>query len=359
VKFSRTVVVIIIVAVIVVAAAVALLLQPPGGAMCNTTWDCAAGYPVQVAGNYGVAAEQCAANSTYFTCVGGLDANSGPHSEVYVGTVATSGNITGWAQDSNAYPTTVSGESCVVSSGYLYCVGGSHDAAGDDVASSYYAQLGSGGAGTWFYTTPYPIPVDAESCVAASSYIYCVGGNNETDGTDGTVAPSNSVWYAQLTSSGIGRWNKTTAYPADSYLPACFTEGHDIFCIGGVDSSDNPLGSAYYASLSRSGVGQWIPTTAYPLPSTGQACAVSESYVYCVGGATSGGQYATFTSAVYYAKISSSGIGTWKGGPDYPTSVGTTCAIYSARLYCVGGYDGSAQGENNKVFYAPLSSISG
>jgi hypothetical protein len=348
----------VVLVIIAVAAVAALLLQPAGGSACNSTWSCAASYPIQVAGNYGVAAEQCASSSTYLYCLGGLDANGGPHSEVYVGTVAASGNITGWTPSPVAYPTTVSGQSCVLSSGYMYCVGGSHDSAGDDVASSYYAQVeGSGGLGAWFYTTPYPIPVDAQSCVTSSSYVYCVGGNNETDGTDGTVAPSNSVWYAQLTSSGIGRWSKTTAYPANSYLPSCFTADSDIFCLGGVDSSDNPLGTAYYASISSTGVGEWIPTSAYPLPATGQACAVSDGSVYCVGGATSGGQYAAYTSAVYSAPISSSGIGSWKEGPDYPVSVGTSCAIASTRIYCVGGYDTSAQGEDDYVYFAPLSSI--
>jgi len=359
-KISRTVLVVTVLALVAVAAVAFLLLQPPGGTGCGPTWSCAAGYPVEVAGNYGVAAEQCTANSTYFSCVGGLDANGGPHSEVYVGTLATSGNITGWAQNPTPYPTTVSGESCVTSSGYMYCVGGSYDSAGDDVAASYYSQIGNGGGlGTWFYTTPYPIAVDSQSCVASSSYIYCVGGNNETDGTDGTVAPSNSVWYAQLTPTGIGHWSRTAPYPSNSYLPTCFTAGHYIYCLGGVDSSDNPLGNAYYATISANGLGEWVPTTSYPLPATGQACAVSGNYVYCVGGATTGGQDASYTNAVYYAAVSSSGIGAWTEGPDYPASVGTACAIASARLYCIGGYDGSTQGENSNVYYATLSSISG
>ena len=200
--------------------------------------------------------------------------------------------------------------------------------------------------------------MDSQSCVASSSFIYCVGGNNETDGTNGTVAPSSSVWYAHLSASGIDKWSKTTPYPPNSFLPSCFVEDHDIFCIGGVDSSDNPLRNAYYATLSVNGVGEWIPTTAYPIPATGQACAVSNGHVYCVGGATSGGQYAAYTSAVYSAPVTVSGIGTWKEGPDYPVSVGTTCVISSSRLYCVGGYDGSA-GVNNEVMFASLTSISG
>jgi len=72
-----------------------------------------------------------------------------------------------------------------------------------------------------------------------------------------------------------------------------------------------------------------------------------------------GGQSAAYTSAVYYAPVSASGIGVWKEGPDYPLSVGTSCTSASGRLYCVGGYDGSAEGEDNNVNYASLTSISG
>jgi len=359
-KRSVKIVGVSVIAIVVVAATLVFLLQPGGGPRCGSSWSCAVGYPLAVAGTYGVAAQQCAVNSTYFYCVGGLDWNGGPHSEVYYGTMSGSGNITAWTQNPSSYPVDVSSESCVQSGGYLYCVGGAHDAGGDDIASSYYAQFnGAGGLGAWFYTAPYPIPVDSQSCVASSSYIYCVGGNNETDGTDGTVAPSSSAWYAKLSPSGIGNWSKTTVYPLNSYLPSCFTADNGIFCIGGVDSSDNPLGDAYYATLSGAGIGQWVPTTAYPLPATGQSCAFSDGYVYCVGGATSGGQSAAYTSAVYFAPVSTSGIGAWKNGPDYPLSVSTSCAIASGRLYCVGGYDSSAEEEDNNVNYASLSSIPG
>jgi hypothetical protein len=358
-KRSLTILVVSVIAILVVAATVVFLLQPGGGPRCGSSWSCAAGYPLAVAGTYGVASEQCAVNSTFFYCVGGVDENGGPHSEIYYGTLSGSGNITGWTQDPASYPTDISGESCVENGGFLYCIGGAHDAGGDDVASSYYAQFSSGGGlGTWFYTTAYPIPVDYQSCVAASSYIYCVGGNNETDGTGGTLAPSSSAWYAKLSPSGIGNWSKTTPYPLNSYLPSCFSADKEIFCLGGVDSSDNPLGSAYYATLSGEGIGQWVPTTAYPLPATGQACTFSNGFVYCVGGATSGGQSAAYTSAVYYAPISASGIGSWNEGHDYPASVGTTCAIASSRLYCVGGYDESEEGEDNNVNYASLSLFS-
>jgi len=358
-RSSRVILAVLGVTAIVLVGLFAFAVLQGSGSPCNPTWGCAASYPVQVAGTYGVAATQCVASSTNLYCIGGTDANGGPHSDVYSGAVSTSGNITTWTPVPNSYPNDISGESCVVSSGYVYCVGGSQDAGGDDVANSYYAQLGSGGElGTWFYTTPYPISIDSQSCVTASSYIYCVGGNNETDGTDGTVAPSSSVWYAQLSPTGIGVWSKTASYPLNAYLPSCVSTGQTIYCLGGVDSSDNPLGNAFYATLTDAGIGGWIPTTSYPLPATGQACGASSGFISCVGGATSGGQTASYTNAVYSAPVSADGIGTWKEGPDFPVSVATNCVISSSHLYCVGGFDGSSEGENNYVRYASLASLS-
>jgi hypothetical protein len=269
----------------------------------------------------------------------------------------STGNITAWTLGSSPYPQQISGEACVVSAGYLYCTGGFRDAGSDDTSSSYYAQIVNGEVGTWFYTTAYPVPVDSVSCVTSSSLIYCIGGNNETDGTSGTVQPTDTSWYAALSQTGIGRWNLTTSYPEGTYLPSCAASGNRVYCVGGVDTNSNPLGEAYYAALNSAGVGEWVPTTNYPLPSTGESCEISGGYIYCVGGATTGGQTTSYTDATYSAPISSSGIGTWKGGPDFPEPLQTSCAIIGGGIYCVGGFDESSAGVTNLVRYASLSSF--
>jgi hypothetical protein len=357
-KVSRTLIVLVVVVIVGVVGLFAYsYLQSPASA-CSSTWKCAASYPIQVGGTFGVAGEQCATNSTYVYCVGGVDANGGPRNEVYTGTISNSGNITGWNLDPNGYPQDVSGQSCVVSSSYMYCVGGIHDDAGDDVASSYYANLeNNGSVGPWQSTTPYPIPIDSESCVTSSSYIYCIGGNNETSGSYSNIAPSDSVWYAQISSAGIGTWVRTTPYSSSVYVPTCFAANGYAYCVGGVDPSGSPVGTAYYAPLTSSGVGEWIQTSAYPVQATGQACATADGYVYCVGGETSGGQSPAFTSAVYFAQVANGGLGAWKAGPDFPNTVGTSCAATSSNMYCMGGFDQSSAGLNPVVNFALLSSF--
>lgn len=325
----------------------------------SSTWATAAGYPLQVSGAVGVAGQQCVNSTAYVYCIGGEDANGGPRSELYstAAVSSSSGNITGWTSDSNQYPQSTHGQACVTYSGYVYCIGGIHDDDDDDVAASYFAPLSSSGSiGQWSSTTAYPIPIDSHYCVASFGYVYCVGGVNETDGTNADSTYSNSVWYAPLSSSGIGSWSHSTPYPENVYLPSCFAASGFIYCLGGADNNGNALSTDYYAALSSAGVGTWTGTTAYPLQASGQACAISSGYIYCVGGQEGQNSY---TNAVYYAPVSSQGIGTWKQAGSYPLSVGTTCVISSGYMYCVGGFDGSSVGENNAVYYAALASLSG
>jgi hypothetical protein len=357
-KISRVIIILVVVVVIAIVLiyALSVLLAPKES---SSAWKPAEGYPLQAGGSFGVGGQQCFNNSAFITCVGGQDVDGGPTNTVYSSSAlsSSSGNITGWVSD-NPYLKNINGQACAVNSGYVYCVGGMYDDGGDDVNSSYYAPLTSGGAvGKWDSTTSYPISLDTESCVASTGYIYCVGGVNETDATEADATPTNSVWYASISSSGIGAWIHTTSYPEDVYYPTCFVANGYVYCLGGADSNGNSLSTDYYAPLSSGGVGAWTETTAYPVQETGQACVISSGYIYCVGGETAGGSSPSYTNAVYYAPVSASGIGTWKQAGVYPNSVGTTCALYSGTIYCVGGFDGSTAGENNAVYYASLTSL--
>jgi hypothetical protein len=345
---------VVVVVVIIALAAYEATLGSTGG---SSKWLHAADYPLQVSGAFGVSGQQCLNSTEYVYCIGGQDVDTAPRSEVYSSSnlSPSSSNLTSWTSDSNAYPKIINGQACAAYSGYVYCVGGSDDGSGDDVASSYFAPLsGNGVVGNWAATTAYPIPIDSQYCAAYADHIFCVGGNNETDGTNLDSTASNSVWYAPISSSGIGNWSLSTSYPANLYFPSCFAASGYIYCLGGVDSNSNAQSTDYYASLSAEGVGTWTKTTSYPLQETGQACVFSSGYIYCVGGQGS----SSYTNAVYYATASSAGIGSWKQAGNYPASVGTTCVAVSGYIYCVGGFDGSAAGENPATYYALLTSLS-
>lgn len=357
-KISRVLVIIVVIVVIVV---VALFLYEALTVSTTTTkgspeWISAAEYPLQVADTYGVGGQQCVNSSSYIYCIGGSDVNGGPHNSVFTSNPlsSSSSNISSWTQDPNSYPQTVNSPSCVTYSGDVYCVGGTIDDSGDDTAATYYASLNNGVVGTWTSTTPYPIPIDTESCISSSAYIYCVGGNNETGGSNSAATNSSSVWYAPLSSSGIGNWSLTNAYPFGIYYPVCYASEGYIYCIGGANVNNNAVDTVYYASLSSSGVGAWTLTTAYPTALSSEACVIISSTIYCVGGEGNGGAY---SNAVYYAPVSSSGVGAWKSGPSYSDTAVTDCDVVAGTIYCIGGFDSSSNGFTAGVSYASLTSI--
>jgi len=360
VKFSKTLVVIVVIAAVAVAGIFTYSMLSVPQPTCTSIWKCAAPYPVHGGGAVGVAGQSCGANSVNIYCIGGVDAGGEPRNDVYTATISASGNITEWNRSFSTYPQNVTGQACAVTSGYIYCVGGIHDISEDDLSASYYAKLlANGSLGVWESTTPYPIPIDSESCVGWSLYIYCIGGNNETGGTQSNVAPSSAVWFAPVSSSGIGEWARTTSYPSGIYFPSCYVTDGFVYCLNGSDSNGDPLGSTYFAPVTPDGVGRWALTTAYPVASVGPSCVIASGYIYCIGGETAGGQSPTFTNFVYLAQISTSGIGLWTQGTSYPRNVGTSCVTLQENIYCVGGFDESTPGLESTVNYATLSSISG
>ena len=291
----------------------------------------------------------CTISSGYIYCVGG-NTGTGYTSAVYYAQVS-SGGVGSWAS-TTAYPTSVFGASCVIFSGYIYCVGGY---TGSALAPSttnvvYYAPISSSGVGSWATTSAYPTSIMLESCALSSSYIYCVGGYTGSSYV-------SAVYYAQLSSSGIpstgaGSWTSTTAYYTGLYGASCGIDSSSgyIFCVGGYTGSSY-VSAVYYALASSGGVGSWTSTTTYPTGVYVGSCAMSSGYMYCTGGYTG----SAYTSASYYAPVSGTGAGAWTSTAAYPATVDReSCAISSGYVYCVGG-------NNNGIFtsavdYAPVSS---
>jgi len=211
--------------------------------------------------------------------------------------------------------------------------------------------VAASGAGTWKTTTGYGNPVTATygpSCVVSGGYVYCVGG-------DTGVSPyaTSAVYYARLLSSGglSTLWWVTTPYPTP-IITQCVVHGAYIYCVGGSTTSV-VTGYVYFASLSSSGVGTWKSTTNnYPINIAGQRCVLSGSYVYCVGGFRT--TTSVVTSAVYFAKLSSSaGVGTWKSTTSYPTHIGEqSCVVSGGYVYCAGGFNGVSP--TSAVYFASV-----
>ena len=216
---------------------------------------------------------------------------------------------------------------------YIYCVGTIRVSTYNQV---YYAPVSSTGVGTWSSTGNYPVAMEEAGCSIYNSYIYCVG--TADTGTD------NQVYYAPVSSTGIGTWSSTTGYPVMMYLAGCSINRGYIYCVGTqATAGENQV---YYAPVSSTGIGTWSSTANYPVQMDSGGCSIYGNYIYCVG--TEGGAQ----NYAYYAPVSSTGIGTWSSTTNYPiVKYDSGCSISGGYIYCVSG-----SSPYNQVYYAPVSS---
>src|SRR2546428_689687 len=213
---------------------------------------------------------------------------------------------------------------------------------------------------SWSSTTNYPIGIEFPSCVMSSGFVYCIAGDNSSSLT-------NAVYFAPLLpAGGAGSWSSSTSYPLRLQSQSCVTSSGYVYCIGGDTHGGlaNSTSAVYFAALSSNGVGSWLPGTRYPLNVISPSCVVGSGFAYCIGGDTAthspfGGTFTGFTSAVYFASLSSSGVGSWASTTSYPTVIYTqSCALDSGYVYCIGGDNGSGVPSgtwSNGVFFASTS----
>jgi hypothetical protein len=299
------------------------------------TWNVTTSYPQSVEG------ASCATDGSYIYCVGGD--SGGLVDTVYSAPLSSSG-IGTWTLQTNNFPTSVYLTSCAISGGYIYCVGGLVGSS-TNTDAVYYAHLTSGTVGTWGSGTNYPTNIEATSCVISGGYIYCVAGLT-VPAYVSTI--TNAVYYAQVSSSGVGAWSSTTNYPIADNLDTCAVSGGFIICMGGEYDMTHGFvtGDAYYDTISSSGVGgTWSSTTAYPSNSGSGAgsCAISGGYMYCVVG------YGESGDTVNYAAVSSGTLSTWTAGStEYPVYALTDQVVIA------GGYIYTVGGQTNAAYYAAI-----
>lgn len=268
-------------------------------------------------------------------CVGGTNGVTVTN-QVYSSTLSNNGGVGGWTK-SGVYPASVDSESCVRFLASVYCIAGSQGGF-KYVSTDYFSNLTSTGLGRWVQTTAYPLQAEQQSCLAYQYFVYCVAGNT-------AFGLKNSTYFATLSSHGIGAWAATAAYPQKLAGESCNAYSGYIYCVGGYNATSG-TDAVYSAPLSSSGgIGAWTKTTSYPKTTYSQSCVAYSAHLYCVGGFVQPpGESPTYSSAVYVAPLlGSGGVGAWTQTTAYPSKVeGEDCVATTGYVDCFGGYDGSA-----------------
>jgi len=304
----------------------------------------------------------CVVYSGYIYCVGGWNIGTSSRAVYYAHLLATGGiDSGGWQLSPILYPEVngVMNHSCVMDSGYIYCVGNSVPYTNGRAV--YYAHLlltGGIDTGGWHQTADYPLFGGGASCVVYSGHIFCIGFDN---------CCSIQLAFAPLKSSGgidtVG-WYSWGLYSLSSFSgQSCGLYLDYMYCVGGGDGSTLSNRDFFYVHLSPNGgyIGGMITQTAfYPIPINSQSCfvysysegikpGITRGVMYCVGGRSSSGA----TSDVYFARLVNTGGITGAGFTKitrltYPTPIwGHSCVMDARNIYCVGGIYGT----DNAVYY--------
>jgi hypothetical protein len=270
----------------------------------------------------------------YLYCVAGY--YGGGINNVYYAPISSTGAGPFWQSTTN-YPITDYWHNCQSYKGYIYCVAGS----GGSSQNVYYAPISSTGVGTWSSTATYPLVDYSQGCTITNSVIVCVGGSSGI----------KNVYYAPVSSTGLGTWSSTTNYKVTVSAFSCVSAFNTIYCVGG---ANNGAATVYWSPVSSTGVGTWSKSTSYPMSIQSEACVAYSNNIYCVAGYSS-----SYVNNVYWAPLSSTGVGTWSSTTGYPIAMyKQSCAVYSNTIYgntiyCVTGNTGSSV---QNVYYAPISS---
>ena len=281
--------------------------------------------------------------------IGGQNQPSGLYTnQVFLASIHSDGSIGKWVMSVHSYPGArgIWALQCPAYNGFVYCIGG-NKVPGGTTNAVYYSTIGSTGLGVWKSTASYPIKIRFESCVPYDGYMYCVGGSPDAN------FATNSVYYAQILSQGgLGTWYSTTSYPMNSWAHCVISSGY-IFCLSDYNGKviTNPT---FYAQVSSSGVGPWKSGPQYPITKEKMQCAASSNSIFCIGGGNGVGGIDgnQAVNNVYAATISSSGFGRWQPATSYPIAIKDhACATYNGFIYCVGGDDPKT---TNAVYFAQV-----
>ncbi|HWT55968.1 MAG TPA: hypothetical protein VN031_02970 [Candidatus Microsaccharimonas sp.] len=257
----------------------------------------------------------------------------------------------------------VRGAALVTVNGYLYAIGGTNNARTYAIAKPSPT---TGLIAGWTLSSGSALnaPRVLSGAVAYNGRIYVVNGSNG-------LGAVNSTEYATVQGDGsLSAWTvgSTITQEAGGLTRSSLAVSNGyLYSIGGVTSvgaGSAPQSTIYVAPINNNGsIGTWITsTTSLPTAIFSQGTIVANGYVYVIGGATSS---TTTTAASYVAKLyASGGIGPFQATTSLLTARDTTNALlYNGKIYIAGGFSAAlttgAGTYYQDIQYATLSTALG
>jgi hypothetical protein len=214
----------------------------------------------------------------------------------------------------------------------------------------------------WTPTTSLPVPsqghgahyIEIDNGGSTDNIVYVTGG------ADGTPTPRPDVLMGEISATGqITAWTPATSLSEARAFHASATAtpwnalvdtvaaGY-LYAIGGDDASGTVRATVFYTPVEKDhSLGGWSETTPLPVPLHSAGATVLRSWLYVVGGATTGN---VPVATAYRARIEFDGtLGAWQQMTSLPQARAYAPLVqFAGNLYVLGGDTGtSAPGSNN------------
>ncbi len=296
------------------------------------------------------------ADGGYLYVIGGADTNSVTQTEVKYAPINANGTLGGWIT-TNSFTNSRFYSASVSNDGYIYIVGGCSSLSvtcSTHYNDTQYAKIDLAGVtATWNTTSAFTTARYSLASVAYNGYIYATGGYNGSF--------FNDVQYAPLNSDGtVGTWTATTSFTTARFGHTATAYNGYMYIMGGCSSvllgCSGLQADVQYAPINTNGtIGTWTATTSFTTPRVYHASAVSNGYLYILGGDSGSG----YLSDVQYAPINSNGtVGTWNATTSFSTGrISHGAVVSGGYIYVIGGCSaGTCSSLLSDVQYAPINS---
>lgn len=204
---------------------------------------------------------------------------------------------------------------------------------------------GSGVIGTWSAGTAIPTAVAYSNIIAINSYLYLIGGYNNT-------GYKSTIWRCPINTDGtIGTWSVYGSLPFTVGNSAVIATRTKLYVIGGYMAGTRS-NAVYYATIDSNGdLGSWIASVSLPIAVTDHGVIFSKTRICVLGGTTNTGD----TAEVYCAEVDSSdNITAWIRSSNLPETCSQSVFINGTnRVHMLGGILTGAT--SNRIYTAIIN----
>ena len=299
----------------------------------------------------GIYLSSCSSSMGFIYCVGGDTDTFYQSGNAYVSKLAANGNVAAIWEPNALLPTILQGlyqTECPSYNGFIYCIGGEMGSFSYS-SNVYVSKIGANGnALAWVSNAPLPaasvLGVVSQSCPIYLGRIYCMGGVSVDSG--GTSYNTGNVLVGVIGPNGnVLSWTTNTPLPFARIDQACLAASGFIYCIGGSSGSSN----TYVAQIASNGnVMQWAVNSLYPTPITDPSCNMVSAFIYCVGGQAYPGTYES--ANVYVAKIQNQTMSITLNALSENQIVLTYNAAGQSQVLVTNSFSGSSFAHTNDIY---------